>query len=106
MPLKKEGPPEGRSHTLQTERLLESLRRFLVRLLEICEEFLPLCDHLEKPSAGMEILLVLLEMSGQPLDLLSEHRDLIFRRTGIRPMTFDLFGHLLLLRMRKRHTRT
>ena len=51
--------------------------------LEIVQKSAPLTDHLEQAAAGMIVLLVLLKMSGEVIDALSEESDLNLGRAGV-----------------------
>src|SRR6516162_7747428 len=55
----------------------------LILLLQIVQQPAPLADHHQQAAAGMEILLVRLEMIGQVLDALGQQRHLNLRRTRI-----------------------
>lgn len=88
----------------QAKLLDQCLEGFFIGLLEIIHEFLSLGNHLEQSAAGMEILLVLLEVSGQLLDPFREKGDLVFRRTGILVVPLHFLGDLFLLLRVERHS--
>ena len=78
--------------------------RLRIRLLEIRNQFLSLGNHLEESAAGMEVLLVFLQMQGQALDLFGEKGDLVLRRTGVLLVPLDFLGDSILLLVRQRHS--
>ncbi|CCV03230.1 hypothetical protein MESS2_1030087 [Mesorhizobium metallidurans STM 2683] len=77
-----ESPPAN-SSTAQTELLDQRLIARVILALEIIKQAAALGDESEQTTAGMVILLVVLEMIGQVLDALGKDGHLDFRRPGI-----------------------
>jgi len=68
----------------------------LVVCLKIAQMTTTVSDHLEKTSAGMKILWVLLEMLRKFVDLTRKKRDLDIWRASIRVVPGDIFDDRLL----------
>ena len=81
----------------QAERLYEAPVFLEIVLLEIIQESTPLAYELQEPPAGMEVLLVHLEMLRQVVDPFRQQGNLNIRRTGIAFMPFILIDDLALL---------
>src|SRR5215510_7082239 len=67
----------------QTEPVDQCLVARLFPRLQIVEEAAALRHELQETTAGVVVLLVVLEMLGQVLDALRQDCDLDFRRTGV-----------------------
>lgn len=67
--VKKQKPPTGAfANLLQANFLYERLITILVFALEVVQVSTTVCDHLEKSTAGMVILVVFLQMGRQFVD--------------------------------------
>ena len=80
---RKSRAPARDSLLLESELLHDRAVTALVVLLEIAEMRTAISDHLEKTAAGMEILLVLLEMGRELVDLAAKDSHLDVGRAGI-----------------------
>ena len=90
------GAPRAPFGLLAETQLLDQ-REIAVAVLvaEIVEQRAPLVDHHQQPAARMVVLLVGLEMRGQVLDPLGQHRDLDLGRPGVAVLAgvlLDEFG--------------
>jgi hypothetical protein len=65
------------------EALDERLVTLIVDALQVVEKRTALAHHRQKPTAGMVILLVGLEVVGEVVDAFREDRNLDFGRTGV-----------------------
>ena len=54
-----------------------------IRALQVFQQVLAAADHRSKSAVGRIILVVILHVDGQTVDLLCQHCDLHFDRTGI-----------------------
>ena len=71
---------------------------------QIRQQTSPLSHQLEKSSPGVEVVLVLPEVIGEPVDSLGEESNLNFGRTGIIRMRAKLGDDRLFLLALQRHT--
>ena len=78
----------------QAELFYDSAVALDVNFLKICKQVAAMADHLEKASAGVVVLLVLLHMLGKGLDSVGQDRDLDLGRTGVALMGLVLFDDL------------
>ena len=63
-----------------------------VGLLQVRKQVASVTDHHQKPAAGMVVLFVGLQVLGQIVNPLREHRNLDLRRAGVALMG-GVFGH-------------
>ena len=75
-------PPVG-SSAAQSELFDQRLVAAFVLALQIVEQAAALRHQSEQATAGMIVLLVVLEVLGQVLDALGQNGDLYFRRPGV-----------------------
>src|SRR6185437_30558 len=80
----------GRTHKLlphelptQAEALDQGLVARKIAILQIAEQALALVDQLQQATAGMVILLVVLEVTGEMVDAGGQQGHLDFGRTGV-----------------------
>ena len=71
---------------------------------QIRQQTTPLSHQLEQSAPGVEVVLVLAEVIGQPVDPLGEESDLNLRRTGIIRVGAKLRNDRLFLLGQERHT--
>ena len=85
---------------LQSELLDNRVVTAFVVRLEIAQVHATISDHLQKSTAGMKILRVLLEVLRELVNLLRKERDLHIRRAGVRVVPGGAFHnrHLFLSR--------
>src|SRR5690554_2906527 len=76
-------PPFAKLLFPQTQLLDQRVVPRQVLLLEVGEQAAALVDHHQQATAGMVILVVVLEVLGQVADALRKDRDLDFRRAGV-----------------------
>ena len=81
------GCPRPRSLLLEPELLDDRVVAALVVLLEIAQVCAAIGNHLEKTTAGMVILVVLLEMLRQFINAAGQDSDLNIGRAGVGVMT-------------------
>src|SRR5699024_1653923 len=70
-----------------------------VDLAQVFQQPAALADQQQQASPGVVVLLVVLEMLGEPLDALREQRDLNFRGAGV-ALVRGVFGNDSLLDIR------
>src|SRR5579871_6679768 len=73
----------GRGSVAQAEALDERLVALLVGLLEVIQQLAALVHHLDEPTAGMMVLLMVGEMGGEAVDTGRQQRHLYFGRAGV-----------------------
>ncbi len=88
---KRVGTRFPRNLFLQTELLDECRVATLIILLKVAKVRTTVCDHLQKPTTRVEVLLVLLEVLCKLLNSLGQNTDLHAGRAVIGFMV----GHLL-----------
>src|SRR5690606_38249492 len=81
----------------QAEPLDEAAVAVDVHLLQVAEESATLADEEQEPPAGVVVVLVGLEVLGEVLDALRQHRDLDLGGTGV-ALVRGVLGHDGLLR--------
>src|SRR5690242_3243475 len=72
-----------RRSVAQAEALDERLVALLVGLLEVIQQLAALVHHLDQPTTGVMVLLVVVEMGGEAVDAGRQQRHLHFGRAGV-----------------------
>ncbi|CDZ88735.1 conserved hypothetical protein [Rhodococcus ruber] len=81
----------------QTQTLDQRTVAVDVDLLDVLEQPATTTDQQQQAAAGVVVVLVLLQVLGQVLDALGEHRDLRLGRSGVGLVEAVLAEDLLLL---------